>query len=95
MQREIARRGALAAVNEVELMGGGYAGYADMMAAPAWHVARTHLVLAGKMAADQVIADDMDDAGGTASSAGSGGGGGGSRGQTRVSAYYPHDNGLS
>lgn len=98
-QRQIEQRGVIEAINEVELMGGHYAGYADMMAAPAVHVARTRLVMAGRAQAEAQQAKDMEDEAKRGGS-GSGSGGGGrsglgrssssSAGDTHVSAYYPH-----
>lgn len=94
VEEEIARRGVIDAINEVELMGGHYAGYADMMAAPAVHVARTRLVLAGKTQAEQEQSERIEaETKRTGSGSGGTGGVGGTspqRADTHVSAYYPH-----
>ena len=90
VEEEIRERRVLEAINEVELMGGGYAGYADMMEAPAWHVQRTRLVLLGKRQAEQKQAEEAEaEAKKGGSGSGSGSSGGGSGRNTRVSAYYP------
>ena len=92
VEEEIAERGVIEAINTWQMMGGAFAGYTDLMDAPAWFVARMRLVQAGKSRAEQKQAEEAEAEAkkGASGSGGSGGGVSGNGGRnTRVSAYYP------
>lgn len=85
-QRRAVEMGIYEAIAQVELMGGSYAGYADMMAAPAAHVALTRLVLMGKAQANNDTTKEIERANGSGGSGSSSSSGGG---RTTTSRYEP------
>lgn len=72
-------------------MGGNYAGYADLMAAPAGHVALTRLVLMGKAQANNDTVKELEGGGKNGGGTGAAGGSGNpaAGGRTTVSRYEP------
>lgn len=81
------RRRVYEAINEVALMEV-YGGYEALMAAPAWHVKRTTLVLMGRTQAEEKqLKDSEGGAGGAGGGGGVGRGNGSGRGDASSSAY--------